>query len=72
MKEKTLFIAEALPGSGKSTKFIQSIPQLIIDNNIVYAMPTNKLIKELALDINVKAGIASSIVINSEVVLHTL
>lgn len=69
MKEKTLFIAEALPSSGKSTKFIQSLPQLIIDNNIVYAMPTNKLIKELALDINVKAGIAP-MVITSETVDH--
>jgi hypothetical protein len=69
MKEKTLFIAEALPGSGKSTKFIQALPQLIIDNKIVYAMPTNALIKELALDINVKAGIAP-MVITSETVDH--
>ena len=47
MNSKTLFIAEALPGSGKSTKFIQSLPELILDSHIVYAMPTNALIKEL-------------------------
>ena len=69
MNSKTLFIAEALPGSGKSTKFIQSLPELILDSHIVYAMPTNALIKELALDIKLKAGISPT-VITSDTTSH--
>lgn len=69
MLNKTLYIAEALPGSGKSTKFIETIPQLILDSKIVYAMPTNALIKELALDISVRTGI-SPVVITSDTVDH--
>ena len=62
MNSKTLFIAEALPGSGKSTKFIQSLPELILDSHIVYAMPTNALIKELALDIKLKVGFSPTVI----------
>ena len=69
MNSKTLFIAEALPGSGKSTKFIQSLPELILDSHIVYAMPTNALIKELALNIKLKAGISPT-VITSDTTSH--
>ncbi len=65
MNSKTLFIAEALPGSGKSTKFIQSLPELILDSHIVYAMPTNALIKELALDIKLKVGFSPQLLLQT-------
>jgi hypothetical protein len=68
---KVIHVAEALPGSGKSTKFIEALPSLIHTNKIVYAMPTNALIKELALTINQKAGI-SPLVITSDTVEHVI
>ena len=66
---KVIYVAEALPGSGKSTKFIEALPSLIYTSKIVYAMPTNALIKELALTIKLKAGI-SPLVITSDTVEH--
>jgi hypothetical protein len=69
MNPKKIFIAEALPGSGKSTKFIEALPTLMHTSKIVYAMPTNALIRELELNIKINAGI-SPIVITSETVDH--
>ncbi|WP_236640177.1 DEAD/DEAH box helicase family protein [Pseudomonas syringae] len=71
MKEKKLFIAEALPGSGKSTKFIECLPELIHNSKIVYAMPTNALISELALQIRTRAGF-TPVVITSDTVDHVI
>lgn len=62
MNNKTIYIAEALPGSGKSTKFIEALPALTATSKIIYAMPTNALIKELAQDIKTKAGIIPTII----------
>lgn len=59
---KTVLIAEALPGSGKSTKFISALPSLILTKRIVYAMPTNALIRELAIGISVRAGISPTVI----------
>lgn len=69
MKIKKIRIAEAFPGSGKSTKFIEALPTLIHTSKIVYAMPTNALIRELERNIKINAGI-SPIVITSETVDH--
>lgn len=69
MNFKKIFIAEALPGSGKSTKFIEALPTLMHTSKTVYAMPTNALIRELELNIKINAGI-SPIVITSETVDH--
>lgn len=66
---KVIYVAEALPGSGKSTKFIEALPLLLHTSKIVYAMPTNALIQELALTIKVKAGL-SPMVITSDTVDH--
>ncbi|MFP6860773.1 DEAD/DEAH box helicase family protein [Pseudomonas sp.] len=68
---KKIHIAEALPGSGKSTKFIEMIPSLIVKSKLLYAMPTNALIKELALDIQVRAGI-NPLVVTSETTDHVV
>lgn len=59
---RTINIAEALPGAGKSTKFINTLPNFIPGKHIVYAMPTNALIKELAQDIKTKAGIIPTVI----------
>lgn len=59
---KTIYIAEALPGSGKSTKFIKTLPDFLPGKHLVYAMPTNALIRELAQDIKTKAGIIPSVI----------
>ncbi|MFI8384910.1 DEAD/DEAH box helicase family protein [Pseudomonas sp. NPDC079086] len=68
---KKIHIAEALPGSGKSTKFIEMTPSLILKSKLLYAMPTNALIKELALDIKVRAGI-NPLVVTSETTDHVV
>ncbi len=57
MINKTIFLAEALPGSGKSTKFIETLPALITASKIVYAMPTTALVEELELNIKTRSGI---------------
>lgn len=59
---KTIYIAEALPGSGKSTKFINTLPDFLPGKHLVYAMPTNALIRELAQDIKTKAGIIPTVI----------
>lgn len=59
---RTINIAEALPGAGKSTKFINTLPNFTPGKHIVYAMPTNALIKELAQDIKTKAGIIPTVI----------
>lgn len=68
-KPKVIYVAEALPGSGKSTKLIEALPSLLHTSKIVYAMPTNALIQELALTIKVKAGLSPT-VITSDTVEH--
>lgn len=68
-KQKIINVAEALPGSGKSTKFIEALPSLIHTCKTLYAMPTNALIKELALTIKIKAGV-SPLIITSDTVEH--
>ncbi|MBT2373157.1 helix-turn-helix domain-containing protein [Pseudomonas fluorescens] len=70
-KNKTIYVAEALPGSGKSTKFIEKLPLLLHTSRIVYAMPTNALIQELALTIKVRAGL-SPLVVTSDTVDHVI
>lgn len=62
MTNKTIYVAEALPGSGKSTKFIEALPNLITSSNIVYAMPTNALIRELATSIKISCGISPAVI----------
>ncbi|MEN2393599.1 helix-turn-helix domain-containing protein [Pseudomonas halotolerans] len=68
-ESRVIYVAEALPGSGKSAKFIDALPTLIHTSKTLYAMPTNALIKELALAIKLKAGI-SPLVITSDTVDH--
>lgn len=68
-EQKVINVAEALPGSGKSTKFIEALLSLIYTSKTLYAMPTNALIKELALAIKLKVGI-SPLVITSDTVDH--
>lgn len=69
MTTKTIYVAEALPGSGKSTKFIEALPTLISSSKLIYAMPTKELIKELALTIKTTTGIIPAI-ITSETTSH--
>lgn len=60
-----LYIAEALPGSGKTEKFISKLP-LILErgNRVLYSLPTNKLTKEL--EIRLRAAGVEARCINSE------
>lgn len=62
MNNKTIFVAEALPGAGKSAKFISALPDFLPGKKLVYAMPTKELIRELAQDIKTKAGIIPTII----------
>lgn len=62
MNNKTIFVAEALPGAGKSAKFISALPDFLPSKKLVYAMPTKELIRELAQDIKTKAGIIPTII----------
>ncbi len=71
MKNKTIHIAEALPGAGKSAKFINALPDFLPSKKLIYAMPTNALIRELAQDIKIKAGIIPT-VITSETSDHVV
>jgi KaiC/GvpD/RAD55 family RecA-like ATPase len=45
---RTIFVAETLPGSGKTEKFISMLPSILkAGKRVVYSLPTNKLTSEL-------------------------
>lgn len=62
---KALYIAEALPGSGKTERLISKLPSILEDGKrVVYSLPTNKLTKELQVRLRT-AGVEARC-INSE------
>ncbi|MBQ4856240.1 hypothetical protein IMW82_16345 [Rhodanobacter sp. B2A1Ga4] len=61
----TLYIAEALPGSGKTERLIAKLPSILDEGKrVVYSLPTNKLTKELQVRLRT-AGVEARC-INSE------
>jgi hypothetical protein len=63
--KKVIYLAEALPGSGKTERLISKLPTIVQSGRrIVYALPTNKLTKELEVRLRMAGVEARSI--NSE------
>jgi len=60
--KKVIYLAEALPGSGKTERLITKLPTIVQSGKrIVYALPTNKLTKELEVRLRMAGVEARSI-----------
>lgn len=60
--QKVINVAEALPGSGKTERLISKLPTIVQSGRrIVYALPTNKLTKELEVRLRTAGVEARSI-----------